>query len=1288
MDAACSQRRQTGAPAKARVQQGETTRHNPVNTDVAEEVNVRKELVVKGKSLTGTSDLTLLAPLIPGLVPSLDAITYKTRAKRLMKTLQGGRVSLHEYSAYRPISDAVERVAMIHSFRVAVLEPEDKVMLAVTFDGTWESYIRVLWQKVGTLLDIIFCNTQGYELSTSSFEAWTAWVRRVQVETSFFYNTHGLTVDDVAYLREEERIHRRLPQPGAPQDLEAVRHSFRNAETIAWDAIYQPDAVDTTDAGFETLRQGLQSLAVLFRMTDSYLPGTDDGEVLRRAARDLLQEFTPLLNDLPRNIADKMKERFGRQLDWLAENPAARREPPQLPGSDVDFGQLSHVQGGILRPYQGLNHGCLVLIAFDNRAAAADLLAHLATRVTKEGQQAQPALTVNVALTYEGLRACGLSEAQLELFPQEFREGMEARAGMLGDVRTNHPRRWRHPVDNWGRAATGTRIEMSAVHLVVQLRVANEDTDRDPTQPGHPLHAAIQDIVNDPDTLRSRPGIRVLSVQGMKRLHKDDDPAKPIEEHFGFADGGSDPVFDEANAGSVYPNRVHLGEFLLCRANEADEAQAPATPQEKERHAWLRDGSFLVVRKLSQHVERLHNLLVAAQKNTGLDRELILAKMMGRDREGVPQADPATHNDFHYGDDTDGAKCPFHAHIRRANPRSPEPGHAPDAGPPLPAGGRRPRIMRRSMSYGPPRRDLVDAVEEAEADGEERGLVFMAYNASISEQFEVIQRWITGGNSSGGHSRQSDPFLGVPDWDEKRTYRFEANGAVHRIALDAGPGFRAEPEPLVRLEWGMYLFTPSIPALDKLRGVAAAAATITAPWSADEGEAIVQDLLRLERQHGAPAAIPAWKAVLEDPEAQEKYRSAGVWAAIRKNHGGALRTAYAVLVADRALVMEVLGDQQGQYSVSGYRERMPASIGEIYLGLDDGPEYKRQSGKANEAISAIGQQEAFELTYRFTRDALDKFIAAENEVSRIRRLRTWELNLDAKEVVDQVLARICQEWFGLSTDREDATLRPGSWRWDWKEGDPSVYPAHFTAPSRYIFQPRPGDEVRDYGERIGAALTAAIARFIAPYRASNTVPKDPNGADARIAKAILGAFPGTQSDDLTARTFSGVLMGFLPTVDGNVRLSLNEWLRDGTFWSLRAAWAASEVPATFDRAKALLQQPLVRAMQLRPSPELVWRRATRDGSHVGGVELRAGDRVVASLVSATQQCLESGSTDISPVFGGNRSSTPHPTHACPGYQAGMGVLLGMLAGLLDVKETMRPSPAPLAFTFEGPTSGL
>ena len=1246
---------------------------------------MQKELVVKGRSLTGTSDLTLLAPIIPGLVSSLDALTYKTRVKRLLKTLQGGRASMHEYASYRPLSDAVERVAVIHSFRVVVLEPEDKVLLAVTFDGTWESYIRVLWQKVGTLLDIIFCNTQGYVVSTGSFEEWTGWVRRVQVETSFFYNTHALTVDDVGYLRDEERIHRG-PAQGLSQDLQATRHHVQSAESIAWDASQQ-----TVDGVLDTLRQGLQSLAVLFRMTDSYLPGTDDGNILRRASRDLLREFIPLAysNHLPPPVAAAMTARFGRQLAWLAEDPEPARPVPALPPV-IDKHTLAQVQAGILWPYANMTHGCLLLMAIDDPKAGALLLDELIAMTTTEANKAlQAGLAVNVSVSYEGLRAFGLSEAQLELFPQEFREGMEARASMLGDFRTNHPRRWRLPVRNWGAAATDPqqRVELSAVHLVVQLRTSSPDAEIDPTQPGHPLYPTIQAIVNGPGAATPRAGVRLLSVQGMNRLFNDQNQ---VMEHFGFADGGSDPVFDQADAGVTYRNRVHLGEFLLGRDSQADAARPPATPADRERDGWLYDGSFLVVRKLSQHVERLHNVLIRACAETGLERGVILAKMMGRAQDGKPLAAPdVSGNDFNYADDADGSRCPFHAHIRRSNPRTPDPDQLV-FGPPLPPGARHPRLMRRGMSYGPAYRLPTDPTSPAVADGAERGLVFMAYNASISEQFEVIQRWNAGGNSAGGHSRQSDPFLGVPDWNEQRTYRFEEAGVVQRVTLDSAPAPVEEPRPLVRLEWGMYLFTPALPALRKLRNVAAAGHAPVPAWSAQEGEVAVQELLRKEREHGPSAAVQDWKALLEDPEAQEKFRSAGVWAAIRSKHAGVLRTSYGVLVADRALVLQVLGDIQGHYSVSGYRQRMAESIGEIFLGLDaaaDG-QYQRQAAAANLAISAIGKQEAFELALRLTRQVLADFIAVEHQGAAQRQLPGWELNLDAKEVVDKVLAALCQEWFGLPADPKGTILVPGSWRWDWRDGEPPIYPAHFTAPSRYIFQPRPGQDVQDYGRRIGRALTAAIERFIAPYRAAGTVPQTPAGAAAPVAGAILAAFPGAQFDGLTARTLCGALMGFLPTVDGNFRLSLNEWLRDGSFWSLRAAWSGRPELAAFDRAEALLKAPLLRSMQLRPSPELVWRQASRDGLRIGEVDVHKGDLIVTSLVSAAHQCLAAGSPDVSAIFGGDRRATaqPHPTHACPGYQAGMGVLLGLFSGLLDVTHAMRASPVPLAFTFEGPTA--
>jgi hypothetical protein len=49
---------------------------------------------------------------------------------------------------------------------------------------------------------------------------------------------------------------------------------------------------------------------------------------------------------------------------------------------------------------------------------------------------------VSVAFTSNGLRALGVDAAALGTFPQEFREGMVARATMLGDTGANDPSHW------------------------------------------------------------------------------------------------------------------------------------------------------------------------------------------------------------------------------------------------------------------------------------------------------------------------------------------------------------------------------------------------------------------------------------------------------------------------------------------------------------------------------------------------------------------------------------------------------------------------------------------------------------------------------------------------------------------------------------------------------------------------------------------------------------------------------------------------------------------------------
>ena len=49
---------------------------------------------------------------------------------------------------------------------------------------------------------------------------------------------------------------------------------------------------------------------------------------------------------------------------------------------------------------------------------------------------------MTVAFTWNGLRALGVDEGSLATFPEEFKQGMVARAEMLGDTGENHPDNW------------------------------------------------------------------------------------------------------------------------------------------------------------------------------------------------------------------------------------------------------------------------------------------------------------------------------------------------------------------------------------------------------------------------------------------------------------------------------------------------------------------------------------------------------------------------------------------------------------------------------------------------------------------------------------------------------------------------------------------------------------------------------------------------------------------------------------------------------------------------------
>src|SRR6185312_14280523 len=220
---------------------------------------MRRDLTIRTGGMAGTSDFRVMAPIKKGFVPSLDATTYKTRVKLVLRALNGGRAVAYEYQLARVLSDSVERVGRIHSVGIAVLEQEDDaedavdyVLLTATFDGSWEAYVRVIWQKAARLLDLIFCNTEDYRLGyENTYENWGIWLKSRQTEAYFLYATPDLTVDDTRFLRMEERVYRRASGAGADQIVTRIR--IPSPEEIARRSIFQ-GGVDPTNAGFSKPR--------------------------------------------------------------------------------------------------------------------------------------------------------------------------------------------------------------------------------------------------------------------------------------------------------------------------------------------------------------------------------------------------------------------------------------------------------------------------------------------------------------------------------------------------------------------------------------------------------------------------------------------------------------------------------------------------------------------------------------------------------------------------------------------------------------------------------------------------------------------------------------------------------------------------------------------------------------------------------------------------------------------------------------------------------------------------
>ena len=371
---------------------------------------------------------------------------------------------------------------------------------------------------------------------------------------------------------------------------------------------------------------------------------------------------------------------------------------------------------------------------------------------------------VTVAFTWNGLRALGVDEASLLTFPEEFRQGMAARAQILGTTGANGPEHW---VGNLASA------DLHAIVVLFARDIAERERCR----------------IEHQQFLSGCAGVEVLSSLDLAALP----PFTHAHEHFGYRDRLSSPVIEgtgeEPTPGSGPP--VRPGEFFLGYVDETDFEAALPKPE-----ALSRNGSYLAYLRLEEHVGAFRDFL-GQHGESPEQQELVAAKLMGRWRSGAPLVlsrdqddpalgtDPERTNNFNYGSmDPHGYGCPVGAHIRRMNPR--------DTGENM----QRRRMIRRGGTYGPP------LPEGKPDDGVERGIAAFVGCASLVRQFEFAMNvWVNDPNFE-GLENERDPFVGTQDG----TFDLTIPKRPIRRKIKGLPAFTT-------IRGGAYFFLPGIRGL-------------------------------------------------------------------------------------------------------------------------------------------------------------------------------------------------------------------------------------------------------------------------------------------------------------------------------------------------------------------------------------------------------------------------------------------------------------------------------------------
>jgi Dyp-type peroxidase family len=413
----------------------------------------------------------------------------------------------------------------------------------------------------------------------------------------------------------------------------------------------------------------------------------------------------------------------------------------------------------------------------------------------------------NVALSAAGLRKL-TPEREVDLFEGAFKVGLSDRSEYIGDPKDkNKPGH----VSQW--------VVGGSVHPVdVVLILASDD---------------LPWLLEESKKLTAE-----ISSQGMSLVHEDRGDANAAPEHgheqFGFKDNISRPVvrgrWPKDPFDFVFPRKIPgdkifetvrkdfadpgnrliwPGHFIFGYGRQkGDHTQAYDRADQAKGPPWARNGSLMVYRRLRQNVDEFKRFvektatdLTRKHPAAPIDADRLGALLIGRWKSGTPlvrsplkdigitgdslnyfsyaqEQTPALPKDtWPNSADPEGNLCPLGAHIRKVNPR--------DQTPELGLSERTPRhsLLRRGITYS--------------AGADDKGLLFVAYQTSLAEQFEFLMRFWINRPEMPRSGAGEDPILSQ---NSDRVFHLQVGGAQEAVSI---------PTPFIVPTGGEYFFSPS-----------------------------------------------------------------------------------------------------------------------------------------------------------------------------------------------------------------------------------------------------------------------------------------------------------------------------------------------------------------------------------------------------------------------------------------------------------------------------------------------